>query len=89
MNFGEPDVHLAHSKASVILFFFGFNKSFADRSGLEAFKKEIRELIAHTQQQNYSGTGEPRIVLVSPIAFEKTGDKNLPSGDQHNTNITA
>jgi len=21
MNFGEPDVHLAHSKASVILFF--------------------------------------------------------------------
>ncbi len=89
MNFGEPDLHLAHSKASVILFFFGFNESFAGPSGLDNFKKEIRGLISHTKKQNYSGKGEPRIAFVSPIAFENTGDKNLPSGDQHNTNIAA
>ncbi len=29
LNFGDPDKHLAHSKADVILFFFGLNESFA------------------------------------------------------------
>ena len=89
MNFGEPDVHLAHSKAAVILFFFGFNESFAGKGGLEAFKQEIRDLIAHTKGQNYSGNGEPRMAFVSPIAFENTGDKNLPNGNEHNTNLAA
>jgi len=89
MNFGEPDVHLAHSKASVVLFFFGFNESFAGPTGLDAFTKEIRELISHTKQQDYSGNGKPRIVFVSPIAFENTHDKNLPNGEQHNTDIAA
>ena len=35
LNFGEPDVHLTHSKADVILFFFGFNESFAGEAGLD------------------------------------------------------
>ncbi|MCG8652308.1 MAG: azurin, partial [Pirellulales bacterium] len=26
-NFGEPDSHLAHSQASVVMYFFGFNES--------------------------------------------------------------
>ena len=60
MNFGEPDVHLAHSKASVVLFFFGFNESFAGTKGLAGFKTEIRELISHTQQQNYSDKRDAR-----------------------------
>ncbi len=33
--------------------------------------------------------GSPRIVLVSPIAFENTGDRNLPDGSEHNARLAA
>ncbi|MCA9190175.1 MAG: HEAT repeat domain-containing protein [Planctomycetales bacterium] len=88
-NFGTPDEHLAHSQATVVLYFFGFNESFAGEQGRGEFGKQIRELIEHTRKQNYSGRGEPRIVLVSPIAFENTGDPNLPTGDQQNVQLKA
>ncbi|TWU59083.1 GDSL-like Lipase/Acylhydrolase [Rubripirellula tenax] len=82
-NFGDPDTHLAHSKASVILFFFGYNESFDDKAGLERFSQELTELVASTKTKDY-GKGSPRIALVSPIAFENTGDPNLPDGEAHN-----
>ena len=86
-NFGGPHVHLKHSGASVVLFFFGYNESFAGADGLPAFEAALQATIAETQQQNYSGRGAPRIVLISPIAFENTGDPNLPNGEQINTNL--
>lgn len=86
-NFGSPDAHLTHSKASVVLYFFGFNESFAGVDGLQKFQSEIEQLVEHTKQQNYSGKGAPRIVLISPIAFENTGDKNLPTGETQNKNL--
>ena len=86
-NFGDPDAHLTHSKASVVLYFFGFNESFHGESGVTAFAEQIKRLVAHTKQQNYSGKGVPRIVLVSPIAFENTGDANLPDGVDHNQRL--
>ena len=87
LNFGEPDVHLSHSKASVILFFFGYNESFQATAGLENFEQELVALIAETKSKNYSAKGPPRIVLISPIAFESTGDDNLPSGIEHNERL--
>lgn len=87
LNFGEPDVHLKHSQADVILCFFGFNESFAGDEGLEAFAADLTQAVTHMQQQNYSGRGAPRIVLVSPIAFEATGDPNLPDGSEHNKRL--
>lgn len=89
MNFGDPDVHLKHSKASVVLFFFGFNESFKGKAGLEAFTAELTKLVAETKQKDYSGQGAPRIVLISPIAFENTGDTNLPDGTQQNSQLAA
>jgi putative membrane-bound dehydrogenase-like protein len=86
-NFGSPDAHLTHSKASVVLYFFGFNESFAGEDGVSKFQSEIEQLVEHTKQQNYSGQGAPRIVLISPIAFENTGDKNLPTGETQNKNL--
>ena len=86
-NFGTPTDHLTHSKATVILFFFGFNESFAGADGLEEFKGEIAKLIAETKQQNYSGKGPPRMVFISPIAFEDTEDPNLPDGHVHNQRL--
>ena len=89
LNFGSPDDHLTHSKASVILFFFGYNESFSGQAGLERFAAELKKLVAETKDKNYSGQGAPRMVLVSPIAFENTGDPNLPAGNQHNERLAA
>jgi putative membrane-bound dehydrogenase-like protein len=88
LNFGSPDSHLTHSKASVVLFFFGFNESFAGEEGLAKFESDISKLITDTQKQDYNDDGKAsRIVLVSPIAFENTGDKNLPTGETQNKNL--
>jgi putative membrane-bound dehydrogenase-like protein len=87
MDFGEPDEHLVHSKASVLLYFFGFNESFAGKLGVSEFSADMTKLVEHTQQQDYSGRGAPRIVLISPIAFENTGDSNLPEGTEHNLRL--
>lgn len=86
-NFGDPDSHLTHSKASVVLYFFGYNESFAGKKGVAKFKADLEKLVAHTKSQDYSGKGAPRVVLVSPIAFENTGDKNLPTGETQNANL--
>ena len=86
-NFGSPHKHLKHSGATAVLFFFGFNESFAGAAGLPAFKGDLTRLIEETKQQDYSGRGAPQIVLVSPIAFENTGDRNLPSGKEHNARL--
>ena len=89
LNFGSPDDHLKHSKADVILFFFGFNESFNGHKGAASFQEDIVKLVKETQGKNYSGKGAPRIALVSPIAFENTGDSNLPDGKQHNMRLKA
>ena len=86
-NFGEPDQHLAHSKASVVLYFFGYNESFAGDAGLQAFTDNMQRLVEQTQAQQYNGSGPPRIVLVSPIAFEDTGRPHLPDGRAHNQRL--
>ena len=89
MNFGSPDDHLKHSRASVILFFFGLNESFRGESGRAPFVAQMTKLVEETLQKNYNGKGAPKIVLVSPIAFEDTGDPNFPSGAKENKQIEA
>jgi hypothetical protein len=86
-NFGSPHKHLKHSGASAVLFFFGFNESFTGAGGLVAFQADLTSLIKETKQQDYSGRGAPQIVLISPIAFENTGDRNLPDGKEHNARL--
>ncbi len=85
-NFGDPDKHLAHSEASVVMYFFGFNESFAGEKGLQKFTADMTRLVEETKSKDY-GTGAPDIVLVSPIAFENTGDPNLPDGKEHNARL--
>ena len=87
LNFGTPDDHLTHSKASVILFFFGYNESFAGDDGVERYAAELANLVRETKKKNYSGRGPPNIVLISPIACENTGDGNLPDGNEHNARL--
>lgn len=86
-NFGTPDDHLNHSKASVVVYFFGFNESFGGKMGLKKFRSDITRLVKETKEKSYNGTDKTRVVLVSPIAFENTGDKNLPTGETQNANL--
>ncbi len=85
-NFGDPDQHLAHSQASVVMYFFGLNESFAGEDGLQKFIADMTKLVEETKSKDY-GLGNPDIVLVSPIAFENTGDPNLPDGKAHNERL--
>lgn len=85
-NFGSPDKHLTHSKASVVLYFFGLNESFAGDKGLAKFTKDVTKLVEETKGKDY-GMGSPRIALVSPIAFENTGNPHMPDGKVENENL--
>ncbi len=88
LNFGSPDVHLAHSHANTILMFFGGNESFAGKVGVDEFGESLDKLVSETKRKQYNASGVgPKIVLVSPIAFENTGDQNLPTGETQNKNL--
>lgn len=89
LDFGSPDEHLTHSKASMVLCFFGYNESFNGEAGLDSFRRALTEMVNHTKEQSYDGNGLPQMVLVSPIAFENTGDPNLPDGSEHNERLAA
>ena len=87
-NFGSPDDHMTHSKASVVVYFFGFNESFAGKKGLDKFRQQLTDLVKHTAEQKYDGQANPRVVLVSPIAFEAWSDNaHRPDGDELNENL--
>ncbi|MFP6676377.1 MAG: SGNH/GDSL hydrolase family protein, partial [Pirellulaceae bacterium] len=84
LDFGDPDVHLSRSKADVVLFFFGFGESFRGIEKVDSFATDIERLIKETKEKNYSGKQSPRMVFFSPIAFEETGDVNLPGAVEQN-----
>ena len=87
LDFGEPDKHLTLARADVILACFGFSESFDGPDGIKTFEQELRDFVAHTAKQNYSGKGKPRLVLLSPIAHENLHSPNLPDGSKTNPNL--
>jgi putative membrane-bound dehydrogenase-like protein len=87
LDFGPPDKHLTLVRADVIFAFFGFAESFNGEAGVATFEQELKDFLAHTTTQNYSGDGAPRVVLCSPIAHEDLNNSNLPDGSASNPNI--
>lgn len=75
--------------ADTFLCFFGFNESFAGPAGVEKFKADYEKLIGEyaTRYSRDDAGSKPRFVLVSPIAFEPTGDPFLPDGAKENANL--
>jgi len=86
-NFGTPDEWLTKVQADVIFAYFGFNESFKGYDGLNQFKAELGLFLKETKAKNYSGRGNPRIVLFSPIANEKMRDPNFADPAANNTNL--
>ena len=69
--------------------FFGFNESYKGPEGIETFKQQYKQYL-DTMTSRYPRDDEkspPRFILVSPFAFEPTGDPLLPDGEKENANL--
>jgi putative heme-binding domain-containing protein len=69
--------------------FFGWNESFKGPEGVEQFKKDYEKFLDEftAKYPRDDVKDPPRFVLVSPIAFEPTGDKFLPDADKVNADL--
>ncbi len=90
-DFGTPDEWLKRCQTDVVIAMFGYNESFADEAGLEDFENRLKRWITRTRSQEYNGETAPRIVLVSPPAFEDLSGQRLtaglPDGREHNRRL--
>jgi putative heme-binding domain-containing protein len=88
-DYTKLDDPLAIFAPQVFFCFFGFNESFAGPGGISKFEGDYRRYLADLRQR-FTAEGEaPRLVLVSPIAFESTGHPLQPSGARENANLRA
>jgi mono/diheme cytochrome c family protein/glucose/arabinose dehydrogenase len=86
--FSTPDQWLTFLKADTIVAFFGYNESFDGPSKVANFEAELDAWVTHTLSKAYNGTAAPRVVLVSPIAFENQSSvRDLPNGERENANL--
>ncbi|WP_164103187.1 PVC-type heme-binding CxxCH protein [Candidatus Laterigemmans baculatus] len=90
-NYTEIDDTLKVFGPDLFLCFFGFNESFAGTqpAQLQAFQDQYRKWMADATEK-WAGEGAtPRFVLISPIAFESSGNPLQPSGAAENRNLAA
>ena len=86
--FPTPDQWLTHVKADTLLAFFGYNESFDGPEGVANYEAELEAFVLHTLSKAYNGTAAPRVVLVSPIAYEnQSRERDLPDGVAENANL--
>ena len=86
--FPTPDQWLTFLKADTVVAFFGFNESFDGADKVANFQAELEAWVQHTLSKAYNGKAAPRLVLVSPIAFEdQTALRDLPDGRKENANL--
>ena len=86
--FPMPDQWLTHLKADTVVAFFGLNESFDGPERAGNYEAELDAFVRHTLAQAYNGKTAPRLVLVSPIAFENlSATRDLPDGQKENANL--
>lgn len=86
--FPMPDEWLAFLKADTVVAFFGYNESFDGPTRVANFEAELDAWVVHTLSKAYNGTAAPRLVLVSPVAFEdQSAKRDLPNGEKENANL--
>jgi mono/diheme cytochrome c family protein/glucose/arabinose dehydrogenase len=87
-HFDTHDQWLTNFKTDVVIGFFGFNESFQGMAGVANFKAELQAFINHTKAQMYNGQAAPKLVLVSPTAYEDISAKiDVPNGKAENQNL--
>jgi len=72
--------------ANVILAYWGFNESFKGEAGLTEFRANLDAYVKSTLKADY-GKGNPKLVLLSPIAHEDLKSQDFPNGEANNKNL--
>jgi mono/diheme cytochrome c family protein/glucose/arabinose dehydrogenase len=86
--FSTPDQWLFHLKADTVVAFFGYNESFDGPDRAANYEAEVDAFVVHSLTKAYNGKTAPRLVLVSPIAFEDlSAHRDLPNGQKENANL--
>lgn len=88
-NYTEIDDPFLVYQPDLLICFFGFNESFAGDTAadLQTFKTAYEKYLEkETDRLGVDGKA-PRFVLVSPIAFESTGNRLQPSGEAENARL--
>ncbi|MDB6069227.1 MAG: putative cytochrome c precursor [Verrucomicrobiales bacterium] len=86
--FPMPDEWLAYLKADTIVAFFGYNESFDGADRVTNYQAELEAFVLHTLSKAYNGTAAPRLVLVSPVAYQNlSATADLPSGEKENATL--
>jgi mono/diheme cytochrome c family protein/glucose/arabinose dehydrogenase len=86
--FPTPDQWLFHLKADTVVAFFGYNESFDGAGRVANYEAEVDAFVVHSLSKAYNGKNAPRLVLVSPIAFEDLSKKrDLPNGKTENAHL--
>ena len=86
--FPMPDQWLTYLKADTIVAFFGYNESFDGADRVANYQAELEGFVEHTLSKAYNGKAAPRLVLVSPIAYENlTAKYDLPAGEKENAGL--
>ena len=89
-HYPSPDEWLTDVKADTIIAFFGYNESFDGLGRVENFKAELAAFVDHTKSLSYNGKSAPRLILVTPIAYEDRSDTyDLPRGIAENERLSA
>ncbi|TWU10018.1 PVC-type heme-binding CxxCH protein [Allorhodopirellula heiligendammensis] len=81
--------YLQHVAPDVVFLFYGYNESYAGPNKADAYQAELVKLVENYRKVRKDEGVDLRFVLFSPIAFENTGDRNLPEGTEQNESLAA
>ena len=88
-GFTNDGDYLQHVTPSVVFIMYGYNESFAGPAGAAAYQGELLKLVDRYRSLLKEERVDARFVLFSPIAYENTGNPNLPEGTELNANLAA
>ncbi|MDA1044947.1 MAG: GDSL-type esterase/lipase family protein [Verrucomicrobia bacterium] len=88
-GFMSPSDYLRHVGADVVFAFFGYNESYDGVDKAANYQRRLVDMVRTVRAAQPNGKTFPRLVLFSPIAFENTGNPNLPQGTDHNARLAA
>lgn len=91
-NYTKIDDPFLVYSPELLMCFFGFNESFAGSESVEltAFRSNYEKYLDSISKKIADAGGKaPKFALISPVAFESTGNQLQPDGNTENTNLKA
>ena len=88
-GFTNDKEYLQHVAPDVVFIMFGYNESHEGPSKADQYTDELVKLVESYRNLRKQKGVDARFVLFSPIAYENTGNPNLPDGQELNKNLKA